>query len=92
MKSKRKQLVIPKGTYEGQGEDVPTTTLEVVAYASTKMSDETAYQLTKTYWETKADMGKANPWWNGVDKTYLKAIIGPIHPGAEKYYREVGFL
>jgi TRAP-type uncharacterized transport system substrate-binding protein len=56
------------------------------------MSDETAYQLTKTYWEEKAKMGAANPWWNGVDKTYLKAIIGPIHPGAEKYYREVGFL
>jgi len=89
---KRKQLIIPAGTYAGQDQDVSTTTLEVVAYATTKMSDETAYQLTKTYWEEKAKMGAANPWWNGVDKTYLKAIIGPIHPGAEKYYREVGFL
>jgi TRAP transporter TAXI family solute receptor len=89
---KRKQLMIPKGTYAGQNQDVATTTLEVVAYASTKMSDETAYQLTKTYWQKKDDMGSANPWWNGVDKTYLKAIIGPIHPGAEKYYREMGFL
>src|SRR5210317_459722 len=82
---KRKQLMIPAGTYAGQGVDVSTTTLEVVAYATTKMSDDTAYALTKTYWETKAKMGEANPWWNGVDKTYLKAIIGPIHPGAEKY-------
>ena len=89
---KRKQLMIPAGTYAGQDQAVSTTTLEVVAYASTKMSDDTAYQLTKTYWEMKAKMGTANPWWNGVDKTYLKAIIGPIHPGAEKYYREVGFL
>jgi TRAP transporter TAXI family solute receptor len=89
---KRKQLMIPAGTYAGQDEAVSTTTLEVVAYASTKMSDDTAYELTKTYWEEKAKMGASNPWWNGVDKTYLKAIIGPIHPGAEKYYREVGFL
>ena len=89
---KRKQLIIPAGTYAGQDEDISTTTLEVVAYATTKMSDETAYQLTKTYWEVKSKMGADNPWWNGVDKTYLKAIIGPIHPGAEKYYREVGFL
>jgi len=89
---KRKQLIIPAGTYAGQDQDVSTTTLEVVAYATTKMSDDTAYALTKTYWEMKAKMGAANPWWNGVDQTYLKAIIGPIHPGAEKYYREVGFL
>lgn len=89
---KRKQLMIPAGTYAGQDQDVSTTTLEVVAYATTKMSDDTAYALTKTYWEEKARMGESNPWWNGVDKTYLKAIIGPIHPGAEKYYREVGFL
>ena len=89
---KRKQLMIPAGTYEGQTADVSTTTLEVVAYATTKMSDETAYALTKTYWEEKAKMGESNPWWNGVDKTYLKAIIGPMHPGAEKYYREVGFM
>ncbi len=90
--AKRKALVIPKGTYAGQGNDVTTTTLEVVAYATTKMSDEVAYQLTKTYWEEKQKMGKANPWWNGVNKDYLAAIIGPIHPGAEKYYKEVGFL
>ncbi|MFT5115519.1 MAG: TRAP transporter TAXI family solute receptor [Parasphingorhabdus sp.] len=89
---KRKQLMIPAGTYAGQTADVSTTTLEVVAYATTKMSDESAYQLTKTYWEAKSKMGATNPWWNGVDKSYLKAIIGPIHPGAEKYYREVGFL
>jgi len=89
---KRKQLIIPAGTYAGQDEDVSTTTLEVVAYGTTRMSDETAYQLTKTYWEEKARMGESNPWWNGVDKTYLEAIIGPIHPGAERYYKEVGFL
>ena len=90
--AKRKVLTIPRGTYEGQDEDISTTTLEVVAYASTRMSNETAYQLTKTYWEMKDKMGADNPWWNGVDKSYLKAIIGPIHPGARKYYREVGFL
>ena len=89
---KRKQLMIPAGTYAGQDGDISTTTLEVVAYATTKMSDDTAYALTKTYWEMKAKMGETNAWWSGVDKTYLKAIIGPIHPGAEKYYREVGFL
>jgi TRAP-type uncharacterized transport system substrate-binding protein len=90
--AKRKQLIIPAGTYAGQDQDVSTTTLEVVAYATTKMSDDAAYALTKTYWEMKAKMGEANPWWNGVDKTYLEAIIGPIHPGAERYYKEAGFL
>ena len=90
--AKRKALVIPKGTYAGQAEDVMTTTLEVVAYATTKMSDDVAYQLTKTYWEEKSKMGSTNLWWNSVDKNYLNAIIGPIHSGSENYYKEVGFL
>jgi TRAP transporter TAXI family solute receptor len=88
----RKAVIIPKNTYAGQTSDIMTTTLEVVAYTTTKMSNDTAYELTKSYWEEKAKMGSTNPWWNSVDKSYLSAIIGPIHPGAEKYYKEVGFL
>lgn len=90
--NKRKMLIIPNGTYAGQTQDVPTTTLEVVAYTTSKMSDEVAYEFTKTYWQEKAKMGESNAWWNGVNKDSLKAIIGPIHPGAVKYYKEVGFM
>ncbi|MVO18315.1 TAXI family TRAP transporter solute-binding subunit [Parasedimentitalea huanghaiensis] len=89
--SKRARLVIPAGTYAGQDRDIVTTSLPVVAFTTTKMDEATAYALTKTYWEGKADMGAAAPWWNGVDRGLMANITGKIHPGALKYYTEAGF-
>ncbi len=88
--TKRARLVIPAGTYAGQDSDIVTTSLPVVAYATTKMDDETAYMLTKTYWEGKAVMGEAAPWWNGVDDGLMGNIDGKIHPGAIRFYDEAG--
>ena len=78
------------GTYAGQDDDIVTTSLPVVAYSTTKMDEETAYQLTKTYWEGKAAMGEAAPWWNGVDESLMSNIEGKIHPGAIRFYKEAG--
>ena len=88
--TKRTRLVIPAGTYAGQSEDIITTSLPVVAYTTTAMDDDAAYELTKTFWEQKADMGNAAPWWNGVDKGLMGNITGKIHPGALRYYKEAG--
>ncbi len=90
--SKRTRLVIPAGTYAGQEEDIITTSLPVVAYTTTQMDDDTAYALTKTYWEQKANMGEAAAWWNAVDKELMGNIKGKIHPGAVKYYEEAEFV
>lgn len=89
-KTKRTKLVIPAGTYAGQATDITTTSLPVVAYTTTAMDDDTAYQLTKTYWEQKAKMGEGAAWWNGVDEELLSNISGKIHPGAVRYYEEKG--
>jgi TRAP transporter TAXI family solute receptor len=89
--TKRTKLVIPAGTYAGQEQPITTTSLPVVAFSTTAMDDETAYQLTKTYWEQKAKMGADAAWWNGVDKDLMANITGKIHPGALKYYQEAGF-
>ncbi|NIZ12306.1 TAXI family TRAP transporter solute-binding subunit [Phaeobacter sp. HF9A] len=88
--TKRTRLVIPAGTYAGQEQDIVTTSLPVVAYATTKLDDETAYQLTKTFWESKAEMAEGASWWNGVDVDLMSTITGKIHPGAIRYYQEAG--
>ena len=88
--SKRTRLVIPAGTYAGQATDIITTSLPVVAFATTNMDDDTAYQLTKTFWENKKSLGAAAKWWDGVSLDMLDNILTAIHPGAKRYYQEVG--
>ena len=89
-KTKRTKLVIPAGTYAGQGSDIVTTSLPVVAYTTTQMDDKTAYELTKTYWEQKKKMGAGAAWWNGVNEGLMENISGKIHPGAAIFYDEIG--
>ncbi len=85
------RFVIPAGTYAGQKEDVVTTSLPVIAYTTTQMDDETAYQLTRSYWTQRAKMAATAPWWGGVNEKMLASIARKIHPGALRYYKEVGY-
>jgi uncharacterized protein len=88
--SKRTKLIIPAGTYSGQNKDINTTSLPVVAYSITDMNDDVAYSLTKSYWENKGKLGEAAKWWNGVSYDMLSNVSTKIHPGAIKFYKEVG--
>jgi TRAP transporter TAXI family solute receptor len=88
--SKRTRVVIPAGTYAGQDSDIVTTSLPVVAYATDKMDDDTAYQLTKTFWEQKQAMTGTSPWWGAVTTDMLSNVTTKVHPGAARYYSEVG--
>ena len=88
--SGRSRIEIPAGTYAGQDEAVITTSLPVVAYATTAMDEDTAYAITKAFWENKDEMAKSGSWWNGVTPETLSVIEGEIHPGAARYYDEAG--
>jgi len=46
--------------------------------------------LSKAYWDNKGKLGEAAKWWNGVSMDMLNNILTDIHPGAKKYYEEVG--
>lgn len=88
--TKRTRLVIPAGTYPGVDRDTVTTSLPVVAYTTTQMDDDTAYALTKTFWEQKEALGGQAAWWNGVSPDMLSNITSKMHPGALEYYDEQG--
>ncbi|WP_299211405.1 TAXI family TRAP transporter solute-binding subunit [uncultured Tateyamaria sp.] len=88
--TKRAKMVIPAGTYAGQDAAVTTTSLSVAAFTTTAMSDDVAYQLTKTFWEQRAKMGEEAPWWSGVDEGLMSSITTKFHPDAVQYYQEAG--
>lgn len=86
----RTRQVIPAGTYSGVDEDTVTTSLPVVAFTTTAMSDDTAYLLTKTFWEEKEALGEEARWWNAVTPELLQGTGVKLHPGAARYYEEAG--
>lgn len=82
------KVVIPANTYAGQTEVINTTSLPVIAYTTTQMNDDTAYELTKAFWEERNRMAETAAWWRGVTPSMLANIPGQIHPGAVRYYKE----
>lgn len=88
------QSDIPADTYEGLNR---TTTVAVGAqwFTSAKESDELIYEITKALWNNESrkllDVGHAKGKTITPDSA-LKGIGVPLHPGAEKFYMEVGLI
>lgn len=84
---------IPAGTYKGQTSDVATATITNVLVSQTSVSDAVAYQMTKLLFENLDRLAEAHP--AAKDIRLERATTGlpiPLHPGAERFYREVGVL
>ncbi|PMR69045.1 TAXI family TRAP transporter solute-binding subunit [Halomonas heilongjiangensis] len=81
---------IPGGTYAGIEADVETTSLPVIAYTTSDMDDDTAYTLTRTFWERREAMAEESPWWGSITPDMIDNIAGSLHPGAVRYYDEAG--
>jgi TRAP transporter TAXI family solute receptor len=87
------QAVIPAGTYEGQTEDVETAAVGNFLITHDGVSEETVYQMTKLLFDNLDQLTAAHAAAKAIDAT--KALEGmpiPLHPGAERYYREAGIL
>lgn len=57
------------------------------------MNEETVYRLTKAICEGKADIVMASAAWGTLDPAEgWKSLAHPLHPGAERYYREMGYM
>ena len=82
---------IPAGTYQGQDEAV--TTVAVINYlvSSDAVSDDDAYVMTKAIFENLDELKAAHAAANAIDvQKALEGMPVPIHPGAQRYYDEVG--
>lgn len=86
--------VIPAGTYEGQDEDVVTTAIKIMLICDKSVPDDVAYQLVKEMWENIDSIKATNKVVQGMSlDNAAKDTAGiPLHPGAERYYKEKGVL
>ena len=89
----RSVTLIPAGTYEGQTNEEDVNTFSFVAGMSVnaEVSDEVAYTLTKAFWENIDEIKASASFLRTLDpQKPFSALNVKLHPGAQKYYDEVG--
>ena len=87
-------FTIPAGTYDNQTEDVQTTAVKMLLLTDASMPEDLVYSLAKTFWENLPELTKAHAVMKTVtpDMAVKDLANIPLHPGAEKYYKEAGLL
>lgn len=93
MSSVFESCTIPAGTYTGQDQDINTFCVRNVLAASSNLSDETVYQVTKLIMEHVEDLSKVHQALGTISpETVLLGLTKdtPLHPGALRYYQEIG--
>lgn len=82
------KIVIPKGTYPGQEEDVSTVAVKCVIVTTDKMSDELGGQIVKAIYEHLDRMKAAHAVGKYITKdTALEGMSIKMNAGAEKYLK-----
>lgn len=77
--------------YEGMDAAVQTLGIPNVLIASSEMDEETAYQITKTLFEQTDELIAIHPAANDTTVEFsVNSTPIPFHPGALRYYEEVG--
>jgi TRAP transporter TAXI family solute receptor len=82
---------LPANSYNGVTEDIAVLGIPNVLTVSSEMSDDLAYALTKAMFENIAQLQAVHP---AANETTIEFTMGatpiPLHPGALRYYDEVG--
>lgn len=82
--------MVPAGTYAAVTEDQETLTIWNFLITGADMPDETVYNLVKAVYENMPAMLEAHPSSSYMGLENLGEIVVPLHPGAIRYYEEVG--
>ena len=84
---------IPADTYKGQTAAVPTVAIKNILVTHEGVPADTVYAMTKAMYDNMDGLVAAHTAAKGiVKKDAVGGLPIPLHPGAEKYYREAGLL
>jgi uncharacterized protein len=85
--------MIPANTYRGQSTEVPVIAVQNYLVTHEGVSDDTVYGMTKALWTHLDTLTAAHSAAKAIDMNRaLEGMPVPLHPGAEKYYKEVGLI
>lgn len=84
---------IPAGTYQGIDQTIPTLSIGAQWVVPASADGELVYQVVKALWHPRSrmflDTGHAKARLIQLE-TALAGVSTPLHPGAERFYREMG--
>ena len=86
---------IPAGTYDNQEADVTTIAVGAQWLTSADQPEELIYNITKAVWNdaTRKQLDAGHAKGKMIVKENATAGLGlPLHPGAERFYREAGLI
>jgi hypothetical protein len=86
---------VPVDLYPGAAneENVDTFGVKATFVTSAKVPDDVVYAITKEVFDNFEDFKKLHPAYKVLSKEgMLDGLSAPLHPGAEKYFKEAGLL
>lgn len=89
------KLAVPAGTYKGVGYDAPAFQDSALWVANTKVPAETVYEMLSIIYTDaglKHMLSQKKTFKEMAIQTGANGIVTPIHPGAEKFWKEKGVL
>lgn len=87
--------ILKAGTLKNQTEDIPVTCTWNTQLCNSKLSEQAAYEICKLTFENIPELATAHSLCGELDKNdplYGVPMDIPIHPGAARYYEEIGVL
>ena len=88
------KATIPGGMYRGSDNDTETFGVRATFVSSASVSEDVVYQVVKAVFENFDDFKKLHPAFANLQKEEMvsASLSAPLHPGAEKYYKEAGLM
>ncbi|MEZ9629471.1 TAXI family TRAP transporter solute-binding subunit [Vibrio breoganii] len=85
---------VPAGMYRGTDQDVNSFGVAATMVTTSDVSDEVAYTVAKAVFENFDTFKRLHPAFSNLKKENMvkDGLSIPLHPGAEKYYKEVGLI
>ncbi|MCI6257852.1 MAG: TAXI family TRAP transporter solute-binding subunit [Spirochaetia bacterium] len=82
---------IPGGTYKGTESDTAALAIKATLAVNAKLDEEIVYQMTKALFENLDSLAAAHAKGKEVSaKAAVTGVSVPFHPGAKKYFTEIG--
>lgn len=85
---------IPGGLYPNNENDIPTYGVLATFVSSEDVKDDVVYEVVKAVFNNFEDFKRLHPALNHLVKEDMvkNGLSAPLHPGAERFYKEQGLL